>query len=114
MNEALQINIGISFKESLDLRFSLNTDSLPAKPLHNPMSNTAIIPMNYAEWRVCIEKRCGLALTRTFCEARLAALRDANDAHTRDFARLYGESQLASTISWFERAYAESGAVPPR
>jgi len=76
------------------------------------MSNAAVIPVNYAEWRVCIEKHCGLSLTREFCDARLAALRDSNDSHTRDFARLYGEAQLNATISWFERAQAESGAVP--
>jgi len=76
------------------------------------MSYAAIIPTNYAEWRVCIEKHCGLTLTREFCETRLAALRDRSDAHTRDFARLYGEAQLGSIISWFERAHAESGALP--
>jgi len=76
------------------------------------MSYAAIIPMNYAEWRMCIEKRCGLRLTREFCEARLAALRDRNDSHTRDFTRIYGETQLNATISWFERAQAESGALP--
>jgi len=76
------------------------------------MSTAAVIPMNYTEWRVCIEKHCGLSLTREFCAARLGSLRDGNDSHTRDFSRLYGEAQLTATISWFERAYAENG-VPP-
>jgi len=76
------------------------------------MSYTSVIPMSYAEWRVCIEKHCGLSLTREFCETRLTALRDRNDSHTRDFTRLYGEAQLTATISWFERAHAENGALP--
>jgi len=75
------------------------------------MSSSVIIPLNYAEWRVCIEKHCGLKLTPVFCEARLAALRNRSDSHTRDFARLYGEAQLASTISWFERAQAEGASA---
>jgi len=78
------------------------------------MSYSAIIPTSYAEWRVCIEKHCGLNLTSAFCEARLSALRDRSNPHTHDFARLYGESQLAATISWFETAHAQSSTAPAR
>ncbi|KXU35892.1 hypothetical protein AXK11_05000 [Cephaloticoccus primus] len=76
------------------------------------MSYAAIIPTSYAQWRVCIEQRCRQPLTREFCERRLAALRDAADSHTRDFRRLYGESHLAATVSWFERALAEAVSAP--
>ena len=67
-----------------------------------------IIPTTYAEWRHCIEKKCGLALTPDYIAARLAALRDERDAHTREFRRLYGEPHLRATVAWFERAQTEA------
>ena len=67
-----------------------------------------IIPTTYAEWRYCIEKKCGLALTPDYIAARLAALRDERDTHTGEFHRLYGEPHLRATIGWFERAHAEA------
>lgn len=69
--------------------------------------NDTIIPTTYAEWRHCIEKKCGLPLTPDYVAARLAALRDPKDAHTRDFLRIYGEPHLRATIAWFERAQTE-------
>jgi hypothetical protein len=67
----------------------------------------SLIPSNYAEWRHCIEKKCGLALTPDYIATRLAALRDDRDAHTREFRRLYGEAHLHATIAWFTRAQQE-------
>jgi hypothetical protein len=67
----------------------------------------SLIPSNYAEWRHCIEKKCGLALTPDYIATRLAALRDDRDAHTREFRRIYGEAHLRATIAWFTRAQQE-------
>jgi len=56
----------------------------------------------------CVSKStAGLASRASF-----VTLGNGNDSHTRDFGRLYGEAQLNATISWFERAHAESGAMP--
>lgn len=55
----------------------------------------------YEEWREAITGRCGLTLTKNYCEERIRALSDPEDASTRDFVRLYGESYLRSAISWF-------------
>lgn len=66
------------------------------------------IPNTYAEWRQCIEHQCRQPLAREFCTQRLAALRDPNDLHTREFTRLYGRPQLDLTIGWFERAGREA------
>ncbi len=68
---------------------------------------TAIIPASYAEWRRCIEHDCRQPLTAGFIAARLAALRDPADPHTRDFVRLYGEAHLRSVLAWFEQAARE-------
>ncbi len=68
----------------------------------------SFIPATYAEWRHCIEQKCRLALTPDTIATRLAALRDARDAHTREFRRIYGEPHLRATIGWFERAQAEA------
>jgi len=71
----------------------------------------ALLPTSYAEWRHCIEKKCGLALTPDYITIRLAALRDDRDVHTREFRRIYGEAHLRATIAWFTRAQAE--VLPP-
>jgi hypothetical protein len=67
-----------------------------------------VVPTTYAEWRFCIEQRCRQPLTPTFIAARLAALRDPADAHTRDFARLYGPAHLSAVTGWFEQAATET------
>ena len=58
----------------------------------------------YEEWHEAITERCGLTLTKNYCEERILALSDPKDASTRDFVRLYGESYLRKVISWFRRA----------
>jgi hypothetical protein len=70
------------------------------------------IPTTYAGWRHCIENKCRQPLTRDYVTARLAALRDTDDAHTRAFIRLYGEPQRQTTIAWFERARSEISTEP--
>jgi len=65
------------------------------------------IPRDYAAWRRCIEHDCRQPLTAEFIAARLAALRDPADSHTRDFTRLYGKAQHRATVEWFEQAARE-------
>ena len=70
------------------------------------MSAEVLIPATYSEWRHCIENRCRETLTRAWCEKRIIALRDSNDAHTQSFLKLYGRAHLDLVIGWFERARA--------
>jgi hypothetical protein len=74
------------------------------------MPSESPFPATYADWRVCIEQRCRQPLTPTFIAARFAALRDPADAHTRDFARLYGPAHLSAVTGWFEHAATETRA----
>jgi hypothetical protein len=63
-----------------------------------------IIPSSYESWRHCITQKCSLELTPDYIAARLAALRDPADAHTRDFIRVHGAAHLEKIIGWFTRA----------
>jgi hypothetical protein len=67
-----------------------------------------VIPTSYAEWRHCIEVQCHQPLTPEYIAGRLAALNNPNDAHTRDFTRLYGEAHRCAVAGWFERAASEA------
>jgi hypothetical protein len=58
----------------------------------------------YEEWHEAITERCGLTLTKTYCEERIRALSDPKDLSTRSFVELYGEGYLQKVISWFRRA----------
>jgi len=58
----------------------------------------------YEEWHEAITTRCGLTLTKTYCEERIRALSDPKDPSTRSFVELYGDRYLAKVVSWFERA----------
>ncbi|MEM8904700.1 MAG: hypothetical protein AAGF02_13435, partial [Actinomycetota bacterium] len=64
----------------------------------------AAIPDNYADWKHCIEVDCGIPLTTSFCEQRLAALNDEQDPHTASFRDKYGDAHLSRVIEWFGRA----------
>lgn len=65
------------------------------------------LPSTYAEWRRCITVGCGIALTPTYIQVRLAALANPEEAETRRFTELYGEAHLRRIIGWFERAMLE-------
>ncbi len=64
-------------------------------------------PRTYDEWRRCITVDCGIALTPSFIDERLLALRDPSDANTDQFIEQYGERYLALVIEWFEHARSE-------
>lgn len=59
---------------------------------------------SYEEWREAITRRCGVALTKAYCEERIRALADPKDPATRAFTEFYGEGYLRTVVSWFQRA----------
>ena len=62
------------------------------------------IPRNYDEWKYCIEHWCGLKLTPQFINARIKALNDLSDEHTRRIIESYGDGHYRRLLEWFERA----------
>ena len=69
-----------------------------------------MIPETYERWRHCITVDCGLELTPTYIDARIAELRDPKAYRTQRFIEHYGEAHRARVISWFERARREQAA----
>ncbi len=58
----------------------------------------------YDDWKHCITELCGIPLTPSYVEERLAALRNPQDDKTRKFVATWGEAHLACVIGWFEQA----------
>lgn len=67
-----------------------------------------MIPNDYAAWRRCITEGCGIVLSPSYIEARLAVLRDPRAQETRKFRARYGEAHLRRVVGWFERARLEA------
>lgn len=63
-----------------------------------------MIPETYEAWRTCIERDCGIRLTTTFVQERIAVLSDAKNAETKRFAALYGEFHLARVLDWYRQS----------
>ncbi len=61
----------------------------------------------YGDWKHCITVLCGIELTQSYVEQRLAALRDPADHRTQKFVATWGEAHLACVIDWFEQAERE-------
>jgi hypothetical protein len=68
-----------------------------------------MIPLDYAEWRRCIEVDCGLVLSPTYIDERVAELSDTSHFRTAQFTRLYGDGHRQRVLEWFARARRESG-----
>jgi hypothetical protein len=64
------------------------------------------VPETYAAWRRCIEVDCGIELTPAFIAARLQALADERDPHTRRFVAPWGEAQRRRVLGWLDEARA--------
>lgn len=64
----------------------------------------SFIPQNYEEWRHCIIVECGLELTPSFIEERIASLQDNSEYYTQQFIRLYGREHHQRVMSWFIKA----------
>ncbi|MFQ3243955.1 MAG: hypothetical protein ACI9SP_000580 [Arenicella sp.] len=65
---------------------------------------SSIIPENYEQWRHCIVVECGLELTSSFIEQRIAALRNNSEHYTKQFVRKYGVQYHQRVLGWFEQA----------
>ena len=63
-----------------------------------------VIPQNYEQWRHCIIVECGLELTPSYIEKRIASLQDNNDYYTQQFVQLYGKQYLEQVLRWFIQA----------
>lgn len=67
-----------------------------------------MIPTTYADWRLCIERDCGIPLTADFIAARIADLNDPRSHHTQQFVKRYGPEHHARVLGWFEQAAGEA------
>ena len=65
---------------------------------------TSPIPRSFDAWQHCIEHECGIPLTPSFIQERLAVLGDTGNAETQRFARLYGEAHRQQVFAWFTAA----------
>ncbi len=64
----------------------------------------SIIPQNYEEWRHCIIVECGLELTPSYIEERIASLQDEKVFYTKQFIQLYGQQHHKKVLDWFKQA----------
>jgi len=65
------------------------------------------IPASYPEWKLCITRDCGIALTPVFLTERVAHLKDEKNPNTRQFIELYGKDHHLNVLGWFEYALNE-------
>jgi len=72
--------------------------------LVNKNMKTSIIPQNYEEWRHCIIVECGLELSPSFIEQRIAALQNNGEHYTQQFVRKYGAQHHQRVLGWFMQA----------
>ncbi|MFN9573899.1 MAG: hypothetical protein ACK50G_00605 [bacterium] len=69
---------------------------------------TPVIPQTYAQWHHCITVECGITLTRSFAEERLAIWSNPGADETRRFEQLYGQDHLARVRQWFAQALEQT------
>ena len=75
---------------------------------HHVMNTSSGFPTSYAEFCYLITQRCGTALTRAYCQERIAALKDSSIPATSDFVKAYGEPHCRQVIAWYEHASREA------
>ncbi len=63
---------------------------------------------NYTDWRVCIERSCGIPLTKNFIESRLKNMVDLNQEETQRFIQRYGQDHYQTVLQWFRTAHNET------
>lgn len=59
-----------------------------------------MIPQTFSEWQYCITEKCKINMTPTFAKQRLSIYEDLEHQATKEFAALYGLSNLNNIISW--------------
>ena len=62
-----------------------------------------MIPQTFEQWKQCIEKDCGIILTKQFARERLAIFENAENGETKKFITVYGEHHLQNIIQWFQQ-----------
>ena len=62
-----------------------------------------MLPQPFEQWKHCIEKECGIMLTKQFAEKRLAVYENLQSDETKKFIQLYGEYHLNNIIQWLQR-----------
>jgi len=62
---------------------------------------------SYQDWRVCIEKSCGIPLTRDFINKRMGVLSETQTEESVRFIQRYGEDHYRKVLSWFQKARSE-------
>jgi hypothetical protein len=70
----------------------------------------------FEDWKHCITVLCGIPLTRSYIDQRLAALRDPADYSTQKFVAAWGDQHRLRVIGWFEQAQQDveaSRGSPP-
>ncbi|MEM9057965.1 MAG: hypothetical protein AAGD86_10830 [Pseudomonadota bacterium] len=67
------------------------------------------IPTTYDQWHHCITVECGIPLTATYVAARIEALQDPRDFHTKRFIERWGSAHHAQTLAWFREAQTRLG-----
>ncbi|MEM9012408.1 MAG: hypothetical protein AAGE18_14345 [Pseudomonadota bacterium] len=67
----------------------------------------SVVPSTYEDWKHCITVSCDIPLTPHYVAERIAALSDANDHHTKQFIKRWGEAHHKRTLAWFQQAAAE-------
>lgn len=76
------------------------------------MNNTSeIIPTRYESWRHCITVECGIPLTHTFINERIAVFTDPNNLESARFRKLYGDKHWQNIIQWYRLAQTELGVA---
>lgn len=63
---------------------------------------------NYDEWRDAITSLGGFTLDQSYCEERIASLKDDTISTTKSFLAAYGSEYRDLVVSWFTRALSEA------
>ncbi len=66
-----------------------------------------MIPVNYSQWKDCIENKCKIKIERQFIDNRLKVYKDPNNEKTKKFIALYGSNHLSNVVFWLEKAKNE-------
>jgi hypothetical protein len=64
-------------------------------------------PQTFEQWRNCIERDCGIELSKPFCSKRINVLSDSESAETKRFVQCHGQRHLAQVLLWFNQVNNE-------
>jgi hypothetical protein len=67
----------------------------------------SFVPSTYEDWKHCITVDCGIPLTPSYVQTRIAELTDKTDFNTGRFIERWGAAHHARTLDWFRQAATE-------